>query len=134
LEGLRVAYGVGDEVKAFTDSQLHAFLEAAAAVPLYYPLLFAMSKTGLRLGEAVALRWDDVDLVAREITVKRTFSMGALGSPKSGKTRRVDVSKALAELLEQLDVERKAEALEAGRDPEELVFPGRTTSTSTSRG
>jgi len=116
----------GEEVKALTDEQLDAFLRAAADVAsLYHALFYTMSKTGLRLGEAVALRWEDVDLVAREITVRRTFSMGAVGTPKSGKVRRVDVSSNLVALLEHLDVARKAEALEAGRDPVDLVFPGR---------
>jgi len=116
----------GEEVKALTDAQLDAFLRAADQVAsLYYPLFVTLSKTEMRLGEAVALRWDDVDLVARQITVRRTFSMGNLGTPKSGKTRGVDMSKALAALLGHLDVERKAEALKAGREPVDLVFPGR---------
>ena len=55
----------GEEVKALTDAQLDAFLRAADQVAsLYYPLFVTLSKTGMRLGEAVALRWDDVDLVA----------------------------------------------------------------------
>jgi integrase len=116
----------GEEVKALTSSQLDAFLGAAEReAVLYFPIFYTMAKTGMRLGEAVALRWSDIDLVAREITVSRTFSGGALGTPKSGKTRRVDVSRAMAELLEHLDVARKADALETGRDLAELVFPGR---------
>ena len=115
----------GEEVKALTDSQLDAFLRSAADVaPLYHPIFYTMSKTGMRLGEAVALRWDDVDLVAREITVSRTFSGGAIGTPKSGKTRRVDVSSNLAALLEHLDVARKAEALEDGPRSRRARLPG----------
>lgn len=113
-------------MNALTDVQLVAFLRAAADVAsLYYSILYTMSRTGLRLGEAVALRWDDVDLVARRLTIARTFSMGALGTPKSGKTRGVDLSAQLAVFLEHADVERKAEALAAGREPSPLVFPGR---------
>jgi integrase len=112
---------MGGNVAATTDC-----LGAAARVAsLYYPLLYVLAKTGLRLGEAVALRWDDMDLVAREITVSRTFGMGRIGTPKSGKTRRVDLSVALARFLESLDADRKAEALAAGREPSPLVFPGR---------
>ena len=116
----------GEEVKAMDAQQLEAFLHAAEQVaPLYFPLLFAMARTGLRLGEAVALEWSDVDLVAREITVSRSFSGGRVGTPKSGKSRRVDVSRGLAELLQSLDAARKAAGLEAGREPCPLVFPGR---------
>jgi integrase len=116
---------VGEEVRAMTAEQLDTFLRAADRVaPLYYPLLFTMARTGLRLGEAVALEWDDVDLAAREITVSRTFSGGKVGTPKSGKARSVDMSHALAELLHNMDVARKAEALEVGGEPASLVFPG----------
>jgi len=115
-----------EEVRAFTDDQLHAFMLATEQVASrYHPILYTMSRTGLRLGEAVALRWEDIDLVARELVVRRTFSGGQFGTPKSGKTRRVGISSNLAALLEHIDVARKAEALAAGREPSELVFPGR---------
>jgi integrase len=116
----------GDEVRAFTDEQLDRFMLAAQReADLYCPLFYTMSRTGLRLGEAVALRWDDVDLVARELTVRRTFSGSSMGTPKSGKSRRVDLSSNVAALLEHLDAARKAKALADGRELVELVFPGR---------
>src|SRR5262245_40516657 len=102
-----------------------AVLAAQRVAGRYHPLLYTMSRTGLRLGEAVALRWEDVDLTARELVVRRTFSGGALGTPKSGKSRRIAISSNLAMLLEHLDVARQAVALKAGDEPVELVFPGR---------
>jgi integrase len=116
----------GEAVRAFTDEQLDAFMLSAQSVAsLYHPLLYTMSRTGLRLGEAIALRWEDVDLIARELVVRHTFSGGALGTPKSGKTRRVAISSNLAALLEHMDVARRADALKAGGEPVQLVFPGR---------
>ena len=38
----------------------------------------------MRLGEAFALQWPDIDLDAREIRVARAFSNGQLDTPKSG--------------------------------------------------
>jgi integrase len=50
---------------------------------------------GLRPGEALALRWEDIDLGARNITVERQVRHGREGIPKSGKGRKVDIVPSL---------------------------------------
>ena len=44
--------------------------------------------TGLRHGELVALRWRDVDWTAGVIRVRRSYSRGELGTPKSRRSSR----------------------------------------------
>jgi len=56
-------------------------------------------RTGLRVGELLALRWDDVDLKARRITVRRTLWNGQEGSPKGGRARRVDLGEQVSAAL-----------------------------------
>lgn len=72
---------------------------------------------GLRRGELVALRVRDVDFANRVLRVERSYGLGVLKTPKSGKVRSVpmagEVEKALARLL--------LERGDPGRD--ELVFP-----------
>ncbi len=78
-----------EEVKAMTRDQLGAFLAAARNAPTayerrYYPLFLLLARTGMRLGEGLALQWDDVNFVANEIRVARTLSCGRIEKPKSG--------------------------------------------------
>ena len=63
--------------------------------------------TGLRRGEALALRWRDVDFERQAIRVEHSLSAanGDLGTPKSGQMRSVpmapDVAQALARLSQR---------------------------------
>jgi len=67
--------------------------------------------TGARRGEAAGLRWADVDLSRRLVTIRRSYN----SVPKSGRARTVPISTELASIL----TEHRA------RSPwhSELVFP-----------
>lgn len=80
------------EMAIMSEGDISHFLEAAkdtANYALFYLLLF----TGLRRGEALALRWSDIDFVLSELAVNRgmTFVAGKIefAAPKTQKSRRV---------------------------------------------
>ncbi|HJU10291.1 MAG TPA: site-specific integrase [Candidatus Binataceae bacterium] len=77
-------------------------------------LLRLLARAGLRPGEAIALQWTDLNFSAREILVERNLYEGHLGTPKTGRRRRVDMSQGLALDLSRLYAQREAEKL-AGR-------------------
>ncbi len=82
--------------------------------PRHYPFVLLLARSGLRIGEAVALQWGDIDFHGRFLHVQRNWVDGALTTPKNGKTRRVDMSRQLADTLSKLHVERKKETLKNG--------------------
>jgi integrase len=57
---------------------------------------------GLRLGEVLALRWEDVDLVAGRLTVTRQLRKGIEGTPKGGRRRSVPMTASLISALKSL--------------------------------
>jgi integrase len=54
---------------------------------------------GLRLGEIVALEWQDVDLQARRLTVDRSDWLGHVTAPKGGRSRRLPMTERLTRTL-----------------------------------
>jgi integrase len=73
----------------------------AASEEHWRPMLLTALKAGLRLGELLALRWDDVDLVSSRIVIRRSYWKGRLTTPKSGKPREVPMSPMLREALKR---------------------------------
>lgn len=63
----------------------------AAAAPEWAPMIEIASKTGMRQGELLGLRWEDVDLVARRIMVRQTRVRGIVTTPKSRKSRAIEL-------------------------------------------
>lgn len=91
--------------------------------PASYPFVALLAKTGLRLGEACALQWGDLDFHGRFMAVQRNLVDGHLTTTKSGKSRRVDMSLHLAETLKTLHTERKKLTLRHGwRETPPWVF------------
>lgn len=104
-------------------AELRALLEACRTCePRWYPFVLVLARTGMRLGEACALRWADVDLDAGMAVVRAAFWRGRLQAPKSGTGRRVDLSRQLVATLRERAASQAAEARSEGRPPSTWVF------------
>lgn len=79
-----------DESQCWTDEQARAFIDAVTD-DWYGPLWVTLLGTGLRRGEAIALRWDDVDLDGDgSLTVRRSVTAvrgEAVTNEYGGKTK-----------------------------------------------
>lgn len=103
--------------KTLTDLQLTALL--AHAAPEWRDLLTLLALTGLRISEALALRWRDLKLTADQpvVQVRRRYRAGEMAAPKTQAARRdVPLDRALVEQLR----ERKRAAERS--NPTDLVF------------
>lgn len=78
--------------------------------------------TGLRIGEAIALTWEDLDLEAprARVRVTKQVYLGRLGPPKTPTSNRtIPLAPTMTSRLAALRDERAAQ-------PGDLVFPGST--------
>jgi integrase len=89
----------------------------------WYPFSLCAFRTGLRLGELLALHWGDIDWNSKYIHVQRAFRNGMITKTKTNRSRRVDMSDQLFDELKALYKRRKEEGLKAGKGaPGEIVF------------
>lgn len=78
-----------------TKEELKEFLKLAqtATLSYFFPLVHLMSYTGLRQGEALALKWSDIDFENKKITVDKTAvrikEKQTLQTPKTKNSKRV---------------------------------------------
>ncbi len=128
----------GEEIKPLDSEGCAAFLKAARGERLEALYVLAVH-CGLREGELLALRWEDVDLKSPKpaLLVRRTLTRGENGrgwvvgaSTKSGKGRRVRLSRQGVSALKDHRKRQYEERLRlAGLWQErDLVFPNETGS------
>jgi len=81
-----------------SQDEIKRFLQHAS--PLYRDFFAFMFITGLRMGEAAALKWEDVKLVEGYITVNETYVRGNVYDPKTDSSkRRVKLNGITKEIL-----------------------------------
>jgi integrase len=90
-DGVDAPREVTPEMKTWTAEQARAFLDVASGDDLA-ALWWLVLHTGLRRGELLALRWQDIDFERATLAIRRTLTRGmdglAFGEPKSAAGRR----------------------------------------------
>jgi integrase len=89
----------------------------------FYPLFLTALRTGMRQGEILGLQWGDIDWNGKFIEIRRASWNRIITTPKNGKSRRVDMSDQLAQVLSEHKLALAKQALKKGRTMSEWVFP-----------
>jgi integrase len=80
------------DIRFLSSEELEALLRAVPREDVLGPTDHALytlaAMTGLRQGELVALRWRDVDWTAGVVRVRRNYTRGEWGTPKSRRSSR----------------------------------------------
>lgn len=120
------------EIAPLSPDQARRFLEACQGEQLEALFVLAVH-TGMRQGELLGLHWEDVDLEAGALRVRRALAQTndgpVLTAPKGAKSRRrIKLTGAAVEALKRHKAAQNAERLRFGGLWEDrgLVFPNRT--------
>jgi len=129
-----------EEIRPLDREQVHALFETASAGGDRLEALYVVAvTTGMRRGELQGLKWEDLDLEAGALQVRRTLSEPKGGwifeAPKSGKGRSIRLTrKAISALREHRKRQLEERMQKAGLWSDHgLVFPS-TIGTPTSGG
>lgn len=101
----RRAPKTGPEMSTWDEHQLRSFLDQTADDRLF-PLWRLTAMSGMRRGEVLGLRWDDLDATALTITINRQWKRGegglVLAPPKTDRGRRtIDIDAETVTVLKQ---------------------------------
>lgn len=108
------------EIVTMTAEQLRAFLSWNRDVynDELHPLWAVLAGTGMRRGEALALRWADIDLVNLRVSVRRSTDHtrpGVVKGTKTGSSRAVDIDATLRDTLKRYKAVRGSISLDLAR-------------------
>jgi integrase len=106
-----------EEIKPLDAEQAKRILEAASGDR--FEALYVLAVTaGLRIGELLGLKWEDLDIDAGTLRVRRTRSQARTGpaftTPKNGRGRSIRLTQRAAEALKAHKAAQNAERLKAG--------------------
>ena len=106
-----------EEIHPLDAEQAKRFLEAACGNRLESLYVLAVT-AGLRIGELLGLRWEDVNLDTKTLRVRRTRSQAKSGPtftvPKNGKGRSIKLTRQAVEALKSHKAVQNAERLKLG--------------------
>lgn len=117
-----------EEIRPLNREQVQVLLEAVSGDRIEAIYVVAIT-AGLRAGELLGLKWEDVDLEAGMLQVRRTLSEARSGrifeAPKSGKGRRIRLTRKATEALRGHRKRQLEEKLHRGTlwQDNGLVFP-----------
>ena len=103
------------QAQALTVEELRAVLDALEGEPLKWrALVHLLIDTGIRRGECCGLKWEDIDLEAQVVTIRRnlcyTPARGVyVDTPKTSRSRVVDIGPETAALLQALKAQSVGE-------------------------
>jgi integrase len=107
------------EMKVLTGEQAQKFLEAAKDDPLEALYILALT-TGMREGELLALKWEDIDFSYGTLQVRRTIARVAhkgftVSEPKTPKSRRsIHLAPMAIEILKRHRIRQHEQRLSTG--------------------
>ncbi|BBL79083.1 Tyrosine recombinase XerC [Rubrobacter xylanophilus DSM 9941] len=133
-EAIKAPRPTKKEIRPLSPDQARAFLDAARG-DRFETLYVLAVHCGLREGELLGLKWEDVDLDAGTLAVRRTLSETRTGhrfeAPKNGKGRRIKLTTGAMKALRRHRKAQLEERLRAAGLWEDhgLVFPNQVGKT-----
>jgi integrase len=104
--------GQARELKTWSAKELQTFLESVRETRLY-PLWLTLATTGMRRGEALGLRWEDLDTESARLSIRQNMVVVghevSIGKPKTGRGRNISLDPATLATLKAFRTKQETE-------------------------
>ena len=86
---LQVQRNKTEHLEPLNHQEVNSFLETCFSIyPEHYPFFLCASRTGMRLGELLALQWGDIDWHGKYIRIERSYKLKQTTPTKNGRARK----------------------------------------------
>jgi len=68
---------------------------------MWHDMILLAVRTGMRFGEIIALKWEDIDFKAQTLLVSRNIVRGIEGSPKNNRSRIIPLTPSVIQMLNE---------------------------------
>jgi len=89
-----------EDIEPFNLNEVELILKNSADWLRQY--LTAAFFSGMRTGELMALKWEDIDFENKKIYVRRSMTKGIISKPKTGKGRIIDMLPLVLDILKEV--------------------------------
>jgi len=112
------------EMQTWDNEQVKVFLNVSKDSP-YYPIYLTAINTGMRRGEVLGLRWQDIDFDNNIVYVRQSLqevkNVGlTFKEPKSGKSRSITITPSLVKELKKIYKQQLENKLSFGQEYHDL--------------
>ncbi|QTR83199.1 site-specific integrase [Bacillus cytotoxicus] len=121
-----------DEIKCYDVDELNSFLNYVLNEKggfKYYSLFMFLSRTGLRIGECLALQWEDIDFEQKKLNINKTLLSNKrnqsimFGPPKNKSSiRTISLDDSTLSHLQKMKLEQAKNILKYGKYYENYNF------------
>lgn len=102
LPRIRKLKVLAQRVEFLTDEEKFRLIETATEESEWRAAVLVALNCGLRLGELIGLKWEDIDLIGKNLWVQRSDWQGHVDIPKSGKSRTIPLNQEVIEGLRRI--------------------------------
>ncbi|MFB6585656.1 tyrosine-type recombinase/integrase [Bacillus thuringiensis] len=121
-----------DDIKCYDIDELHQFLTYILNEKggfKYFSLFMFLSRTGLRIGECLALQWEDIDFEEQKLFINKTLITTKrnekilFGPPKNRSSKRtISLDSSTISHLRKMKIEQNKNTLKNGKYYKEYNF------------
>jgi integrase len=123
-QGISIKVEEEEKINYLSRDEVEIFMDAAKKSPYHHYIIASiLLRTGMRKGEMLALKWEDIDFENKTISITKTRSDNGVKKPKTKSSNRtIGIDNTLIADLKQYQLWQKKNKMKHGADYHKSEF------------